>query len=125
MKPALLVIDVQERFFKADAQAAQSLHVATLFIMPGLHYSAQKSSDLLCPACRRKGSIYPGAEGFDLPEALQICRRTVTSSKPMEMPSINRASEQLRELEVDTVILSGYCADSVCWPPTGEPRTWT
>jgi nicotinamidase-related amidase len=113
VKPAFLVIDVQEGFFKADAQAAKSLHTATPFINAGIALFRAKNLPIFCVQhMDEKDQFIPGAEGFDLPEALQILPSDGHILKTYGN-AFNKTEllSKLKELDVNTIILSGYCAE--------------
>jgi nicotinamidase-related amidase len=113
MKPALLVIDVQKRFFKADAQAAQSLHAATPFINAGIALFRAKNLPIFCVQhVDEMNQFIPGSEGFDLPESLQILPSDGHILKTYGN-AFNKTEllNKLSKLNVDTVMISGYWAE--------------
>ena len=73
MKPAFLVIDVQKEFFKSSAQTAQSLNGAIEYINAAIAIFRAKNLPIFCiQHINEEDKLIPGAEGFDLPEGLQI-----------------------------------------------------
>ena len=113
MKPALLVIDVQKEFFKADAQTVQSLNGAIEYINAAIALFRAKNLPIFCiQHMNGKDNLIPGAEGFDLPESLQILPTDGSIHKTYGN-AFNKTAlpGKLKELDVDTVILSGYCAE--------------
>ena len=113
MKPALLVIDVQKEFFKADAQTIQSLNTAIEYINAAIALFRAKNLPIFCVQhIDEEDKLIPGEEGFDLPESLQILPSDGSIHKTYGN-AFNKTELQLKlkELEVDTVIISGYCAE--------------
>lgn len=113
MKPAFLVIDVQKEFFKSSAQTAQSLNGAIEYINAAIAIFRVKNLPILCiQHINEEDKLIPGAEGFDLPEGLQI----LSSDGHIHKTYSNAFNKtglggKLKEMDVDTVILSGFCAE--------------
>jgi nicotinamidase-related amidase len=113
MKPALLVIDVQKEFFKPDVQTVQSLNGAIAYINATIALFRAKNLPIFCVQhINEEDQLVPGAEGFDLPEGLQI----LPPDGHIHKTYGNAFNEtelygKLKELDVDTVIISGYCAE--------------
>ena len=113
MKPALLVIDVQKEFFKANAQTVQSLNNAIEYINAGIALFREKGLPILCVQHMDEADkLVPGAQGFDLPEELQILPSDGHIHKTYGN-AFNKTEllRKLKELDVDTVVISGYCAE--------------
>ena len=113
MKPALLVIDVQKEFFKADAQTIQSLNTAIEYINAAIALFRAKNLPIFSVQhIDEEDKLIPGAEGFDLPESLQILPSDGHIHKKYGN-AFNKTNllGKLKELDVDTVILTGYCAE--------------
>jgi nicotinamidase-related amidase len=113
MKPALLVIDVQKEFFKSDAQTAHSLNNAIEYINAAIALFRVKNLPVLCiQHINEEDKLMPGADGFDLPEGLQILPSDSHIHKTYSN-AFNKTTlqSQLQELGVDTVIVSGFCAE--------------
>ena len=113
MKPALLVIDVQKDFFKADAQTVQSLNNAIEYINAAIALFRAKNLPIFCVQhMDEEDKLIPGEEGFDLPEKLQILPTDGSIHKTYGN-AFNKTGLQskLKELGVDTVIITGYCAE--------------
>ena len=113
MKPALLVIDVQKEFFKSDAQTVQSLNGAIEYINAAIALFRAKNLPIFCVQhINKEDQLVPGAEGFDLPEGLHILPTDGHIHKTYGN-AFNKTEllRKIKELEVDTVILSGYCAE--------------
>jgi nicotinamidase-related amidase len=113
MKPALLVIDVQKEFFKFGATTAQSLHDAIEYINEAIALCREKGVPVVCVQhIDQEENLVPGKEGFELPEELDILPSDLHVHKTYGN-SFNKTplEERLRDLGVDTVIISGFCAE--------------
>ena len=113
MKPALLVIDVQKEFFKSNAQTAQSLNNAIEYINAAIALFRAKNLPVFCiQHINEEDKLIPGTDGFDLPEGLQILPSDNQIHKTYSN-AFNKTTlqSQIKELDVDTVIVSGFCAE--------------
>jgi nicotinamidase-related amidase len=113
MKPALLVIDVQKEFFKISPSTAQSLNDAIEYINAAIALFREKGLPVICVQhVDEEEKLVPGEEGFELPEALDILPSDLHVHKTYSN-SFNRTSleDELRDLGVDTVIITGFCAE--------------
>ncbi len=113
MQPALLVIDVQKEFFKHSPITAQSLNEAIEYINAGIALFRQKGLPVICIQHQDEAeNLVPGTEGFDLPAALNILPTDAHIHKTYGN-SFNKTplADKLQELGVDTVIITGFCAE--------------
>jgi nicotinamidase-related amidase len=113
MKPALLVIDVQKEFFKFGPTTAQSLNDAIEYINAAIALFRKKDLPVICVQhMDEEEKLVPGEEGFELPEELDIRPSDLHIHKTYGN-SFNKTSlqDELRYLGVDTVILTGFCAE--------------
>lgn len=113
MKPALLVIDVQKAFFGLDPVMTQSLNHAIDYINAALALFRDKQLPVICVQHIDTGdNLVPGQEGFDVPESLHILPSDVHIHKTYGN-AFNKTplTETLRDLGVDTVIITGFCAE--------------
>lgn len=113
MKPALLVIDVQKQFFKFDPTTAQSLDNAIEYINAAIDLFREKQLPIICiQHVDEENELVPGKEDFELPEKLKILPSDLHIHKTYGN-SFNKTSlkEKLQELGVDTVIITGFCAE--------------
>lgn len=113
MKPALLVIDVQKAFFDIDAATTQSLNNAIEYINAAIAMFREKGLPVICVQhMNKEDGLVPGTEGFDLPEALKILPTDLHIVKTYGN-SFNKTplEGELRKLGVDTVIVTGFCAE--------------
>ena len=113
MKLALLVVDVQKEFFKFSPITAQSLNDAIEYINAAIALFREKDLPVICiQHVDEEEKLVPGEEGFELPEELDILPSDSHIHKTYGN-SFNRTSleDELRDLGVDTVIITGFCAE--------------
>jgi nicotinamidase-related amidase len=113
MKPALLVIDVQKKFFKSSPTTAQSLNGAIEYINAAIELFRKKDLPVICVQhINKEENLVPGVEGFDLPEDLHILPSDLHIQKTYGN-SFNKTAlaEELQKLGVDTLIITGFCAE--------------
>ena len=113
MKPALLVIDVQNEFFNLSQGCADSLKSAIEYINAAIKLFRRKNLPIIVIQHKdEEEGLVEGKPGFDVPESLKL--------EPQDMRIVKTYSnsftktgllEKLRELGVDTVILTGFCAE--------------
>lgn len=113
MNPALLVIDVQKKFFKFGSMTAQSLNDAIECINAAIALFREKHLPVICiQHMDEKEKLVPGEEGFELPEELDILPSDMHIHKTYGNSfSKTPLEEELRELGIDTVIITGFCAE--------------
>ena len=112
MKPALLVVDVQNEFFK-DPATAQSLNHAIEYINAAIALFRAKGFPVICIQHNdAESKLVPGAEEFSLPESLNVMASDVHIIKTYGN-GFNKTplSATLKKLGIDTVIISGFCAE--------------
>ena len=112
MKPALLVIDVQKAFFN-DPTTAQSLDLAIETINAAIALFREKGLPVISVQHMDESTnLVPGQAGFDLPDTLNILPSDLHIHKTYGN-SFNKTplEDKLRELGVDTVIITGFCAE--------------
>jgi nicotinamidase-related amidase len=113
MKPALLVIDVQKEFYKSGAKTAHSLNDAVEYINAAIALFRAKNLPIVCiQHMNEEEKLVPGEDGFELPDGLSILPSDICIHKTYGN-AFNKTSLQnkLHELDVDTVIITGYCAE--------------
>jgi nicotinamidase-related amidase len=113
MKSALLVIDVQKQFFKTSPTTAQSLNDAIEYINAAIEIFREKHLPIICiQHVDEENGLVPGQEDFELPETLNILPSDLHIHKTYGN-SFNKTplAERLQELELDTVIVTGFCAE--------------
>ena len=113
MKPALLIVDVQTAFLKIDSVMTQSLDKAIRHINAAIPMFRERRLPVICVQhMNPKGGLVPGAEGFDLPDQLNVLASDAHIHKTYGN-AFNRTSleEELRKAGVDTVIVTGFAAE--------------
>jgi len=113
LKPALLVIDVQKAFFEFSPATAQSLDDAIEYINAASALFREKQLPVISiQHVEEEEKLVPGEEGFELPESLTILDSDLHIHKTYGN-SFNRTAllEELRQLDVDTVIITGFSAE--------------
>jgi len=112
MKPALLVVDVQKAFFR-DPVTTQSLEEAIEYINAAIALFREKHLPVICVQhMEQEDKLLPGEDGFDLPDPLNILDSDVHICQTYGN-SFNKTplEAELRKLGVDTVIITGFCAE--------------
>ena len=113
MKPALLIIDVQKDFFHYGAITTKSLQDAIKTINKVSAFFREKKLPVICiQHIDPEDGLLPGTEGFDLPDELVVLPGDIRINKTYQN-AFNRTPllEEIRRLNVDTVIITGYCAE--------------
>ncbi len=113
MRPALLVIDVQKRFFGLDAITSESLTRAIGGINEAIALFRAKQLPVICiQNVDESSGLVPGGEGFDLPDELAVFPSDPHIHKHY-MNSFNKTplEQTLRDVGVDTVVITGFCAE--------------
>ena len=111
MKPALLIIDVQKAFFGPNT--TPSLDAAIQQINTAVALFRKKQLPIFCiQQVEPTEQLVPGEPGFDVPDYLAVLPSDEHIHKRYEN-SFNQTYllEKLRGLEVDTVIVTGFCAE--------------
>jgi nicotinamidase-related amidase len=113
MKPALLVIDVQKAYFGESSTTAQSLKDAIEYINAAIALFRAKQLPVIAiqQVDEDEGPV-PGQEGFELPAELQVLPTDLHIHK-VYGNAFNKTEleKELRKRGVDTVILTGFCAE--------------
>ena len=113
MKAALLVIDVQKAFLKLDPVTTRSLEDAIEYINAAIALFREKQLPVISVQhVDAENKLVPGEEGFDLPEVLQVLPSDLHIHKTYGNAFNKTAlAEELRRLGVDTVVVTGFCAE--------------
>lgn len=112
VKPVLLVIDVQKEFF-TNPTTSHSLNSAIECINAAIGLFREKHLPIVCiQHMDKEEGLVPGKDGFELPQNLNILSSDLHVQKTYRN-SFNKTplAEKLRELGVDTVIVTGYSAE--------------
>lgn len=113
MKPALLVVDIQQKFFEMGPEPATSLNKAVHFINEALAFFREKKLPIIViQHIDEANGLIPNTPGFELPKSLKILPTDRRIHKTYGN-AFNKTELEtvLRELGVDTVIISGFCAE--------------
>jgi nicotinamidase-related amidase len=113
MKPALLIIDVQNRFFNLNVTITQSLKTAIRCINTAIPFFREKQLPVICiQHLDEKEKLMPGESEFEMPETLDILPSDLHIHKAYGNSFTKTPLEKnLMELGIDTIILSGFCAE--------------
>lgn len=113
MKPALLVIDIQERFLTLGEMPAESFAKAAEYINAAIALFRKRQLPIICiQHIEEEAGLVPGSEGFETAAALQILPSDRHIHKTYGN-AFNKTplADELRKLGVDTVIITGFCAE--------------
>ena len=113
MKPALLVIDVQNEFFNISQGCSDSLKSAIEYINAAIKLFRRKNLPIIAIQHKdEEEGLVEGKPGFDVPESVKLepqdTRIVKTYSNSFTKTGL---AEKLKELGIDTVILTGFCAE--------------
>jgi nicotinamidase-related amidase len=113
MKPALLVIDVQKQFFDISPETSRSLNDAIEYINAAVELFREKDLPVIAiQHINEKDNLVPGDPSFEMPDSLNILPEDAHIHKTYGNSFIKTPlKEILEKAEVDTVILTGFCAE--------------
>jgi nicotinamidase-related amidase len=113
MKPALLVIDVQNEFFNLNQACADSLKAAIERINAAVDLFRKKNFPIVVIQHKsEEQGLVPGKSGFDVPESVKVEPQDIRIVKAFGNSFTKTGlAEKLRELGVDTVAVTGFCAE--------------
>ena len=113
MKAALLVIDVQNEFFNISQTCSNSLKSAIQYINAAIDLFRKKNLQIIAIQHRSEAeNLVPGKPGFDIPESVKLVPKDTRIVKTYSNSFTKTGlAERLKELGVDTVILTGFCAE--------------
>lgn len=113
MRPALLVIDIQNEYFNPSGGSSDSLKSAIEYINAAIDLFRKKHFPIVVIQHKDEdqGNV-PGKPGFDVPEIVKLqpqdLRIVKTYSNSFTKTGL---AEKLRQLGVDTVIVTGFKAE--------------
>jgi len=112
MKPALLVIDMQEVFFDESPQIAQSLSAAVEYINAAIAlFRAKDLPIFVIEDIDQDDDRVPGSKGFETTDLLDLDpaypRVHKTYGNAFNKTDLH---QQLQKLAVDTLIVTGFAA---------------
>lgn len=111
MKPALLIIDLQKAFCKGES--ARQMESAAEYINAALPLFREKALPVVwIQDMDEEDGVIPGVDGFEFITALNPMAGEIRIHKHYGN-AFNKTDlhEILKRHDVDTVILSGYCAE--------------
>ncbi|MEA5078322.1 MAG: isochorismatase family cysteine hydrolase [Anaerolineaceae bacterium] len=114
MKPALLVIDIQQAYFKESPVAAESLTNVIGIINYYIGMFRKYNLPVICVRNSEPDfGFVPGSDGYDVPESLEIEESDLHIDKTYGN-AFNKTPllEKLQELGVDTLFLTGFEAEN-------------
>jgi nicotinamidase-related amidase len=113
MKPALLVIDVQNEFFNVNQACSDSLKFAIEYINAAIDLFRKKNFPIVVVQHKdEERGLVPGNTGFDVPQNVKLVPQDIHIVKTYGSSFTKTGlAEKLKELGVDTVIVSGFCAE--------------
>lgn len=113
VKTALLVIDMQKQYAFANEEKTCLTLKAVKVINSAIDLFRKKGLPIICiQHMEREEGVIPGTEGFNNIEELAIVASDVHIMKTYGN-GFNKTNleEKLKEFNVDTVIIAGYCAE--------------
>jgi nicotinamidase-related amidase len=113
MKPALLVIDVQNDFFNLNQACSDSLKSAIEYINAAIDLFRKKNLPIVVVQHKNEEQgLVPGKPGFDVPESVKLEPQDLRIVKTYGNSFTKTGlAEKLGQLGVDTVIVTGFCAE--------------
>ncbi len=113
MRAALLVIDVQNEFFDLNQRCSDSLKSAIEYINEAIGLFRKKNLPVVVIQHKNEDrGFVPGNSGFDVPESVKLKPQDIRIVKAYSNSfTKTNLAEKLKELKVDTVILTGFKAE--------------
>ena len=113
MKAALFVIDIQNYFFNISQVCSDSLKSAIQYINAAIKLFRKKILPIVIVQHKdEEDGLVPGKLGFNVPETINTEPNDLRIIKTYSN-SFNKTglTEKLRQLGIDTVIITGFCAE--------------
>jgi len=113
MKPALLVIDMQKDFFNLNQACSDSMKSAIDYINQAIDLFRRKNLPVIVIQHKNEErGFVPGNQDFDVCDNVKIESQDIRVVKAYGNSFTKTGlAERLRELGVDTVIETGFCAE--------------
>jgi nicotinamidase-related amidase len=113
MKPALLVIDLQKKFFKISQKHSESLKLAIEYINEAIKIFRKRGFPIICIQHKSEDEgLVPGNEEFEVHESVRLAPQDLRIVKTYGNSfTKTELTEKLRKVGVDTVIITGFCAE--------------
>ena len=111
MKPALLVIDIQKKFFNLNQTCSDSLKSAIEYINETIMLFRNKGFPVIVVQHKSEGLV-EGNEAFEVHESVEVDQQDLRVVKTYGNAfTKTKLAEKLRDFGVDTVIITGFCAE--------------
>lgn len=113
MKPALLVIDIQNDFFSVNQACSDSLKSAIEFVNAAIELFRKKNLPIVAiQHMNEERGLAQGNPNFENPESVKLEKEDVRIVKTYGNSFTKTGlAKKLKTLGVDTVILTGFCAE--------------
>jgi len=113
LKPALFVIDIQKDFFNLNQACSDSMKSAIEYINAAIDLFRKKNLPIVVVQHKNEErGLVPGNPDFDVPESVKLERQDIRIVKTYGNSFTKTGlAEKLRELGVDIVIETGFCAE--------------
>jgi len=113
MKPALLIIDVQNKFFNINQGCTDSLKSAIEYINAAIGLFRKKNFPIVVIQHKDEAQdLMPGNKDFDVAQNVNLEPQDIHIVKTYGSSFTKTGlAEKLKEFGVDTLILSGFCAE--------------
>jgi nicotinamidase-related amidase len=113
LKPALLVIDLQKKFFNLNQTCSDSLKSAIEYINQTILLFKNKGFPAIAIQHKNeREGLVEGNEDFEIHESVKLDQQDLRIVKTYGNAfTKTMLAEKLRELGVDTVIITGFCAE--------------
>lgn len=113
MKPALLVIDIQKDFFTINPACSDSLKSAIDYVNAAIDLFRKKNLPIVAIQHKNEEKgLVSGNPNFDMPESVKVENQDIHIVKTYGNSFTKTGlTEKLKALGVDTVILTGFCAE--------------
>jgi nicotinamidase-related amidase len=113
LKAALLVVDIQNSFFNINQVCTDSLKSAIEYVNAAIGLFRKKGFPIVIIQHQNdRNNLVPGEATFDVHDSVQVdptdLRVVKTYGNAFNKTGL---AEKLRELSVDTVIITGFCAE--------------
>ena len=113
MKPALLVIDIQKDFFTINQVCSDSLKSAIDYVNAAIDLFRKKNLTIVAIQHKNEEKgLVSGNPNFDMPESVKVENQDIHIVKTYGNSFTKTGlTEKLKALGVNTVILTGFCAE--------------
>lgn len=114
MKPALLVIDMQTRFYHRNNAVKESYEAAFDYINYAIGLFRQKNLPIFAILHQDKEeNLTPDAKDFEMHETIKLNDSDIRIIKEYGNAFVKTPLlEKLKEVGADTLILTGFCAEN-------------